>query len=75
MISVLVVDDSVVVRRLIVDETLSSEEFDRIFEEGAEEMPAAAAVGQTVEPPTGATGGEERRPGKAPAPTPKPSPA
>jgi len=64
-----------VVRRLIVDETLSSEEFDRIFEDGAEEMPAAAAVGQTVEPPTGATGGEERRPGKAPAPTPKPSPA
>jgi cell division protease FtsH len=62
-----------VVQRLTVDETLSSEEFDKIFEE--EELPAAAAVGQPSEPPTGATGAEDARRGKGPAPAPKPSPA
>jgi cell division protease FtsH len=62
-----------VVQRLIVDETLSSEEFDKIFEE--EELPAAAAVGQPTEPSTGTTGAEDPRRGKGPAPAPKPSPA
>ncbi len=62
-----------VVKRLIVDETLSSEEFDKIFEGGEEELPAAAAVGQPTEPPTGTTGGEDRRTGKGPAPAPSPA--
>ncbi len=64
----------IVVQRLITDETMSSEEFDKIFEEG-EQLPAAAATGQPTEPPTGATGADDQRRGKGPAPAPKPSPA
>jgi len=60
-----------VVQRLIVDETLSSEEFDKLFEDGTEEVPAAASVGPV--PPTGTTGGEDRRTGKGPAPAPSPA--
>jgi len=65
-----------VVRRLITDETISSEEFDKLFEpaEGEAELPAAAASGAPAEPPTGTPGPEDRR-GKGPAPAPKPSPA
>jgi cell division protease FtsH len=62
-----------VVRRLIIDETLSSDEFDKIVLGEAAEMPAAASVGQPSEPPTGATGGEDRRAGKGPAPAPSPA--
>jgi cell division protease FtsH len=60
-----------VVQRLIVDETLSSDEFDKLFEDGTEEVPAAASVGPI--PPTGTTGGEDRRTGKGPAPAPSPA--
>jgi cell division protease FtsH len=60
-----------VVQRLIVDETISSEEFDKLFEDGKEELPAAASIGQV--PPTGTTGGEDRRTGKGPAPAPSPA--
>jgi cell division protease FtsH len=64
----------IVVQRLITDETLSSDEFDKIFEDG-EQVPAAASTGQPTEPPTGATGADDQRRGKGPAPAPKPSPA
>jgi cell division protease FtsH len=60
-----------VVRRLITDETISSEEFDRIFED-EEVIPAAAATGAST-PPAGTTGGEDRRTGKGPAPAPSPA--
>ena len=64
----------IVVQRLITDETMSSEEFDKIFEDG-QEVPAAAAAGHPSEPPTGTTGADDQRRGKGPAPAPKPSPA
>jgi cell division protease FtsH len=64
-----------VVRRLITDETISSEEFDKIFEGAEEELPAAAATGHVTGAPTGTTGAEDRRAGKGPAPAPKPTPA
>ena len=64
----------IVVQRLITDETMSSEEFDKIFEDG-QELPAAAAAGHPSEPPTGTTGADDQRRGKGPAPAPKPSPA
>ncbi|MEK7861403.1 MAG: ATP-dependent zinc metalloprotease FtsH, partial [Chloroflexota bacterium] len=61
----------VVVRRLIAEETLSSEEFEKIFEgDEGETLPAAAATGQ---PPAGTTGAEDarqKRKGPAPAPSP-----
>ncbi len=61
----------VVVRRLIAEETLSSEEFEKIFEgDEGETLPAAAATGQ---PPTGTMGAEDarqKRKGPAPAPSP-----
>ncbi|MEK6619860.1 MAG: AAA family ATPase, partial [Chloroflexota bacterium] len=61
----------VVVRRLIAEETLSSEEFEKIFEgDEGETLPAAAATGHL---PTGATGAEDarqKRKGPAPAPSP-----
>ena len=66
-----------VVRRLIVDETISSEEFDKLFESADEVIPAAASAGQTTGTPTGTptgtSGGEERRTGKGPAPAPSPA--
>ncbi len=62
-----------VVRRLITDETISSEEFDKIFEDQTAEVPAAASVGQPTEPPTGQTGGDDRRTGKGPAAAPSPA--
>ncbi len=63
-----------VVRRLISDETLSSEEFDKIFEDQSAEIPAAASVGHPTEPPpTGQAGGDDRRTGKGPAPAPSPA--
>ncbi|MBM4434486.1 MAG: ATP-dependent zinc metalloprotease FtsH [Chloroflexi bacterium] len=62
-----------VVRRLITDETLSSEEFDKIFEDD-DTVPAAAASGQpSAGTPTGTTGGDDRRKGKGPAPAPSPA--
>ena len=64
----------IVVQRLITDETMSSEEFDKIFEDG-QELPASAAAGHPSEPPTGTTGADDQRRGKGPAPAPKPSPA
>jgi len=62
-----------VVRRLITDETLSSEEFDKLFEGEDEVLPVAAATGQPTGTPSGTTGGEERRTGKGPAPAPSPA--
>ncbi|MDE3112928.1 MAG: ATP-dependent zinc metalloprotease FtsH [Chloroflexota bacterium] len=64
-----------VVRRLITDETMSSDEFDKIFEDQSADIPAAASVGQPSEPPTGQTGGDDRRPGTGKGPAPAPSPA
>ena len=61
-----------VVRRLITDETMSSDEFDKIFED-EEAVPVAAATGTPPGAPTGTTGGEERRKGKGPAPAPSPA--
>ena len=61
-----------VVRRLITDETMSSDEFDKIFED-EETVPAAAATGTPPGAPTGTTGGEDRRKGKGPAPAPSPA--
>jgi len=61
-----------VVKRLIADETLSSEEFDKLFEGEPSEMPAAAATGAPTEP-TGTAGAEDRRKGKGPAPAPSPA--
>ncbi len=61
-----------VVKRLIAEETISSEEFDKIFETDGEELPAAAAEGRTPTP-TGTTGGDDRRTGKGPAPAPSPA--
>jgi cell division protease FtsH len=63
----------IVVKRLIADETMSSEEFDKIFESPGEELPAAAATGRTSTTPTGTTGGEDKRTGKGPAPAPTPA--
>jgi len=62
----------VVVQRLIAEETLSSEEFEKIFEgDEGETLPAAAATGH---PPTGATGAEDaRQKRKGPAPVPSPA--
>jgi cell division protease FtsH len=65
----------IVVQKLIVEETISSEEFDKIFDGAPEGLPIAASVPPQQEPPTGAIGGEDRRPGKGPTPAPKPSPA
>jgi len=64
----------IVVQKLIVEETISSEEFDKIFEDGYDGgLPVAATQGPP--PPTGAIGAEDRRTGKGPTPAPKPSPA
>ncbi len=61
-----------VVKRLIAEETMSSEEFDKIFEDEAADLPAAASTGPTSAP-TGTTGGEDRHKGKGPAPAPSPA--
>ncbi len=64
------------VQRLISEETISSEEFDKIFADGETELPAAAATGGTGDqtPPGAPAGGEEkRRPGKGPATAPTPA--
>ncbi len=69
------------VQRLIAEETLSSEEFEKLFQEGEAEVPVAASTGAT--PPTGglaagASPGESsddkrRDPGKGPATAPTPA--
>src|SRR6266536_1593303 len=63
-----------VVKRLIEEETLSSEDFNKMFED-VEAQPVAAATGQS-EPPAGLPAGapeEKRRTGKGPAPAPTPA--
>ena len=63
-----------VVARLIAEETLSADEFNKLFEE-EEAQPIAAATGPT-EGPSGLPAGqpeEKRRPGKGPAPAPTPA--
>ncbi len=66
----------VVVHKLIEQETLESEEFEKLFGEGEGALPVAAAVGPGQSPPSAPAGEEKRREGKekgkgpAPAPTP-----
>jgi cell division protease FtsH len=65
------------VRRLLEEETISSDEFDKMFKDDDGEMPVAAATGGPA--PTPPSGGvpaadEKRRdPGKGPAPAPTPA--
>ncbi len=64
------------VKRLISEETISSEEFDKLFTDGEADLPAAAATGGTGDqtPPGAPAGGEEkRRTGKGPATAPTPA--
>jgi cell division protease FtsH len=65
-----------VVNKLIEQETLESEEFNKLFEEGDQGLPVAAATPDQA--PPGAPAGEERRrekgeKGKGPAPAPTPA--
>ena len=65
-----------VVSKLIEQETLESEEFNKLFEEAGEAVPVAASTPDTT--PPGAPAGEERRrekgeKGKGPAPAPTPA--
>jgi cell division protease FtsH len=65
-----------VVNKLIEQETLESEEFNKLFEEGDQGMPVAASTPDQT--PPGAPAGEERRrekgeKGKGPAPAPTPA--
>jgi len=65
-----------VVNKLIEQETLESDEFNKLFEEGDQGMPVAAATPDQT--PPGAPAGEERRrekgeKGKGPAPAPTPA--
>src|SRR5437764_7270078 len=65
-----------VVSKLIEQETLESDEFNKLFEEGDQGMPVAAATPDQT--PPGAPAGEERRrekgeKGKGPAPAPTPA--
>jgi cell division protease FtsH len=67
-----------IVGKLIEQETLESEEFNRLFEEGGEGVPVAAATPGPDATPPGAPAGEERRrekgeKGKGPAPAPTPA--
>jgi cell division protease FtsH len=69
-----------IVGKLIEQETLESEEFNRLFEEGGEGVPVAASTPGPDATPPGAPAGEERRrekgeKGKGPAPAPTPTPA
>ncbi len=65
-----------IVHKLIEQETLESEEFEKLFQEGAAALPVAASVGPDQSPPGAPAGEEKRREGKekgkgpAPAPTP-----
>ncbi|MDP9266413.1 MAG: ATP-dependent zinc metalloprotease FtsH [Chloroflexota bacterium] len=64
------------VQRLISEETISSEEFDKLFTDRETELPAAASTGGTggETPPGAPAGGEEkRRTGKGPATAPTPA--
>jgi cell division protease FtsH len=67
-----------VVRKLIEQETLEADEFNKLFEEGEDALPVAAAAPDQL--PPGAPAGEERRrekgekeKGKGPAPAPTPA--
>jgi cell division protease FtsH len=63
------------VQRLIAEETISSEEFERLFDDDrGEEQPVAAAT-SGPEPPGAPAGeaAEKRRKGKGPAPAPTPA--
>jgi len=65
-----------IVSKLIEQETLESDEFNKLFEEGAEDLPVAASTaGPDATPPSGAPAGGERRreTGKGPAPAPTPA--
>ncbi|MFN2519561.1 MAG: ATP-dependent zinc metalloprotease FtsH [Candidatus Limnocylindria bacterium] len=64
------------VQRLISEETISSEEFDKLFADGEGDLPVAASTGGTGDqtPPGAPAGGEEkRRTGKGPATAPTPA--
>ncbi|MGH2450289.1 MAG: ATP-dependent zinc metalloprotease FtsH [Candidatus Limnocylindria bacterium] len=64
----------VLVQRLIAEETISSEEFEKLFEDtGDGGLPVAASTGP--EPPGAPAGepGDEKRRGKGPAPAPSPA--
>jgi cell division protease FtsH len=65
-----------VVNKLIEQETLESDEFNKLFEEGEQPVPVAASTPDQT--PPGAPAGEERRrekgeKGKGPAPAPTPA--
>jgi cell division protease FtsH len=67
----------IVVNKLIEQETLESDEFNKLFEEGDTGVPVAAST-PDQSPPPGAPAGEERRrekgeKGKGPAPAPTPA--
>ena len=66
-----------IVSKLIEQETLESDEFNKLFEEGDTGVPVAASTPDQT-PPPGAPAGEERRrekgeKGKGPAPAPTPA--
>jgi cell division protease FtsH len=66
-----------IVGKLIEQETLESDEFNKLFEEGDQGVPVAASTPDQT-PPPGAPAGEERRrekgeKGKGPAPAPTPA--
>ncbi|HEV8470760.1 MAG TPA: ATP-dependent zinc metalloprotease FtsH [Candidatus Limnocylindria bacterium] len=67
-----------IVSKLIEQETLESDEFNKLFEEGGEGVPVAASTAGPDASPPGAPAGEERRrekgeKGKGPAPAPTPA--
>ena len=67
-----------IVSKLIVQETLESDEFNKLFESGDEGVPVAASTPGPDATPPGAPAGEDRRrekgeKGKGPAPAPTPA--
>jgi cell division protease FtsH len=62
-----------VVNKLIEQETLESDEFNKLFEEGDQGLPVAASAPDST--PPGAPAGEERRREKGKGPAPAPTPA
>jgi len=61
---------------LLEHETISSDDFEKLFNDGEGGLPVAAATGPTQTPPSGgvpAADEKRRDPGKAPAPAPTPA--
>ncbi|MBI3522137.1 MAG: ATP-dependent zinc metalloprotease FtsH [Chloroflexi bacterium] len=63
------------VQRLLAEETLSSEEFEKLFNDGDTGLPVAAATPGPTPPTGGVVAGDEKRrePGKGPATAPTPA--